>query len=109
MGHTVGHKLELFNIFNAKVTLHWRCTGGAAGAAASIAKVMPIFIDVAVGANRFFHNPLGLAEPQIASPNRLVFVPCWSYIRRISPDLNGQQKSKHRTSDGIGKAHIPAQ
>jgi hypothetical protein len=52
---------------------------------------MPIFIDVAVGANRFFHNPLGLAEPQIASPNRLVFVPCWSYIRRISPDLNGQQ------------------
>jgi hypothetical protein len=36
VGHTVGHKLKFFNNFNGEVTLHWRCTGGAAGAAAMI-------------------------------------------------------------------------
>jgi hypothetical protein len=58
------------------VPLHWRRGWSAA---VTVFQVRPVFIDVAVGANRFFHNPLGLAGPQITPPNRLVFGPCWSY------------------------------
>src|ERR1700733_5960755 len=51
----------------------FRCTGGADGAAASIAKVMPYFIEFLKVAFTNFHNPHCPAEPQIASLNLLAF------------------------------------
>src|SRR5216684_878315 len=38
----------------------YRCTGGAAGAAATNVQVMPFFIGFLVGSNRFFHSSLDI-------------------------------------------------